>query len=124
MMVFVNEIEKSDGISLKDFKLFIQILSPFAPHITEEIWQNLGEKKSINKSFWPKWDKRKIIDDMIKVTIQINGKVRTEIMISKDMTEAEIKEISLKNSVVINWIENKDIKRFIYIPGRVINIVI
>lgn len=124
MMILVNEIEKIDFINKDDFKSFIKILSPFAPHVAEEIWQKLGEKESINKSSWPKWDKKKIIDEMIKIVIQVNGKVRTEIMISKDATEEQIKEISLKNNIIINWTKNKEIRKIIYVPGRVVNIVV
>ncbi|HEY5588704.1 MAG TPA: class I tRNA ligase family protein, partial [Candidatus Paceibacterota bacterium] len=124
MMILINEIEKGEFIGIKDFKMFLQILAPFAPYITEELWNNLGEKKSIHKSLWPKWDKNKIIDNVIKLAVQVNGKVRSEIMISKDMTEEEIKKVALNDNNVIIWVENKEIKRFIYIPGRVINIVV
>ncbi|MFA5773357.1 MAG: class I tRNA ligase family protein [Candidatus Paceibacterota bacterium] len=128
MMVLINEMEsafaKGYGVTKKDFKMFLQILSPFAPHITEELWYLLGEKKSINKSKWPKWDKKKIIEEEIKIAIQVNGKVRAEIMISKDITEEEIKNIALKNKSIIAWTENKEIKRVIYVTGKVINIVV
>ncbi|MFA6514801.1 MAG: class I tRNA ligase family protein [Candidatus Paceibacterota bacterium] len=124
MMILVNEFEKTDFINKDDFKKFLQILSPFAPHITEEIWQNLGEKKSIHKSSWPKWDKKKIIDEMIKIAIQVNGKVRTELIIPIDMTEQKIKDLALKNEKIVVWTQNKEIKKIIYIPHRVINIVV
>lgn len=128
MMVLVNEMESAFaqgyGVTKKDFKMFLQILAPFAPHLTEEIWSNFGEKKSIHKSSWPKWDKKKIVDETIKLAVQVNGKVRAEITFPKDMKEEEIKKIALKDKNIINWIENKEIKRFIYIPNRVINIVV
>ena len=133
MMILVNEMlarqspddggEKSE-VGKKDFKMFLQILAPFAPHITEELWQNLGEKNSVHLSSWPKWNKKKIIDEMIKIAIQVNGKVRTELMISKDMTEKSIKNMALIDKNIITWIENKEVKRIIYIPNRVINIVV
>ncbi len=124
MMILVNEIEKSEFIGKNDFKIFLQMLAPFAPHITEELWGNIGEKKSIHKSSWPKWDKKKIIDDVIKIAVQVNGKVRAEIIISKDMTEEEIKDVSLKDKNIVNWILNKEIKRIIYVPNRIVNIVV
>ncbi len=124
MMIFMNEMDKAEGISKNDFKMFLQILAPFASHITEEIWHTLGEKESIHTSSWPKWDEKKIIDDEIKIAIQVNGKVRAEIMISKDIKEEEIKEIAFKNSNIITWTEGKDIKKVIYIPNRVMNIVV
>jgi len=124
MMIFMNEMDKVEIISKEDFKMFLQILAPFASHITEEIWHDLGEKKSIHLSTWPKWDKTKIVDDSKIIAIQVNGKVRSEITIPLDMTEEKIKEIALKDKNVIIWIGDKEIKRFIYVPGRVINIVV
>jgi leucyl-tRNA synthetase len=130
MMVLVNEMEKNE-ISISDFKKFLQILAPFAPHLTEELWQQLEKPKtknqkvkSIHLSSWPKWDKNKIIDEKIVVAVQVNGKVRAEISIDKDMEEEEVKNLALKNKGVLSWIENKEIKRFIYIKGRIVNIVV
>jgi len=123
MMILVNEMEKNE-VSKKDFKMFLQILAPFAPHITEEIWGNLEEKKSIHKSNWPEYDKNKIVDDKVKIAVQVNGKVRAEITIDKDAKEADVKDIVFKEKSLISWLENKEIKRFIYVPGRVINIVV
>jgi leucyl-tRNA synthetase len=123
MMILVNEMEKAE-ISILDFKLFLIILSPFAPHITEEIWANLGEKGSITKSTWPKWDEEKIVEQDVIIVIQINGKVRTEIKISKDSSEEKIKTVALSDEVVKKWVEGKEVKRFIVIPNKLINIVI
>jgi len=124
MMILVNEMEKSVGVNEKDFKMFLQILAPFAPHITEEIWSKLGEKKSIHKSPWPKWDKKKIVDDTITIGVQINGKVRTEITISKDIEEDDVKSLVLKDKKVLEWIDGKEVKRIIYVKGRIVNIVV
>ncbi len=108
MMIIVNEMEKATSVNEKDFKMFLQILAPFAPHITEEIWSSLGEKKSIHKSLWPKWDKRKIVDETITIGVQINGKVRAEITISKDMEEDDIKSLVLKDKKVLDWWDGWD----------------
>ena len=124
MMVLVNEIEKSKNISKKDFKIFLQILAPFAPHISEEIWRELGEKKSIHLSKWPKWDKKKIVDSSIKIVIQVNGKVRSEVMINPDIDEESLKSMAIKDKAVLPWIEGKEVKRVIYVKGRLVNIVV
>jgi leucyl-tRNA synthetase len=124
MMMLVNEMEKVESISKKDFKMFLQILAPFAPHITEDLWYKLGEKKSIHKSKWPKWDIKKIKEDSIKMAVQVNGKVRAEILISEEMTEEDIKKIVLNDKNVLVWTSGKEIKRFIYVPRRIINIVV
>ncbi len=125
MMILANEIEKNDfQISISDFKLFLQILSPFAPHVTEEIWQNLGEKKSINLSTWPEFDPKLIIDSEIKIAVQINGKVRAEMIISADQTEEEIKSNVLANDIVLKFISGKEVKKIIYVKHRLVNIVV
>lgn len=112
MMIFINEMEKNE-VSVKNFKIFLKILAPFAPHITEEIWSKLGEKQSIHKSSWPKWDKKKIINDTITIAVQVNGKVRTEITISKDIEDYEVKALILKDIKVLEWVGSMDIKRII-----------
>lgn len=128
MMIFVNEtdttLSKGQVISQDDFKKFLQILSPFAPHLSEELWCELKEKKTITKSIWPQWDENKIIDQNIKIIVQVNGKVRTEILVSKDDTEEKIKDMILSNDIVKNWTNGKEIKRFIFVPGRLANVVI
>jgi leucyl-tRNA synthetase len=124
MMIFMNELEKSDQISIADFKLFLQILAPFAPHVVEDLWKNFGEKKSIHISPWPKYDKNKIQDDVIKIAVQVNGRVRTEIEFPSDALEADIKDIVLDNDAVKNWVKGGEIKRFIYIKNKLVNIVV
>ena len=135
LMILLNEMEKS-AVSIKDFKIFLQILSPFAPHITEELWQMLREKKpapyqakgfgsgSIHISPWPKYDETKIIDNEVKIAVQINGKVRAEIMIEADENEDDVKKKSLRDAAILRYIMGKDIKKFIYIKNRLINIVL
>lgn len=146
MMILVNEMDKND-FSVKDFKLFLQILAPFAPHMTDEIWQefstpqkvggkglssgsitdggeSLLRSQSIHLSSWPKWDEEKVVDDMIKIVVQVNGKARAEMIINHDDGEETVKGQALENNKVIPWIEDKEIKRIIYVPGRIINIVI
>jgi leucyl-tRNA synthetase len=124
MMMLVNESDKSNEISLSNFKDFLKILSPFAPHIAEELWNSLGESKSINISSWPIWDKKKIIDDVVKIVVQVNGKVRAEISMPLDIPEEQAKEIALKDKSILSWISNTPVKRVIYVKNRLINIVI
>ena len=124
MMILANLLEKTDDINQKDFLKFLQILCPFAPHLTEELSSLLGQKKNIVKSSWPSWDQGKIKDDVIKIAVQVNGKVRSEIEVEKEATEEAVKEIALGDINVKKWLENKDIKRFIYVPCRVVNIVV
>ncbi len=124
MMILATEMEKAPHVEIESYKKFLQILAPFAPHITEEIWAMLGEKKSIYLSVWPKYDPRKIKDSSIKIAIQVNGKVRTEIEVSAEAEEAEVRNLVLKNDTISGWISGKEIKRFIYIKNKLVSIVI
>ncbi len=124
MMILATEMEKAESVELDDYKKFLQILSPFAPHMTEELWNALGEKKSIHVSNWPKWDESLIKDEEIKIAVQINGKVRTEILIRVDENEEEVKKQVLENDVVLRHIGVETIKKVIYVKNRLINIVI
>jgi leucyl-tRNA synthetase len=124
MMILVNEMDKVGYIKESDFKLFLQILAPFAPHMTEEIWRDMGEKKSVHLSKWPQWNTSKIIEDKIRLAIQINGKVRAEMVVSAGMEEEEIKSQAQELPELASWIDGQVIKRIIYVKGRLINIVV
>jgi leucyl-tRNA synthetase len=127
MMEFVNEWEKNhSGISISDAKKFLQILAPFAPFITEEIWSSIfQEKTSIHLSTWPNYDDKLILDESVKLPIQVNGKVRSFI---------EVKQTSVddQNSIVKQVLNDAKIKKYldgqnykvIYIKGKIINFVI
>ena len=124
MMVLTNEMDKMEYVNEKDFKMFLQILSPFVPHVTDELWNVLDEKKSIHISKWPKYDPKKIVEENIKIVIQVNSKVRAEMTIGKDMTEDEVKEKALKEKGIASWTAGKEIKRVIYVKDRLVNIVV
>jgi leucyl-tRNA synthetase len=121
MMIFVNS---SSDISNSDYKDFIKILAPFAPHITEELWYELGEKESIHLSPWPKYDESKIKDDKVKIVIQINGKLRDEIEVVPGISEEEIKDLVLAREKIVEKISGSEIKKFVYIKDKLVNVVI
>ncbi len=129
MMILLNEMEKvasseQQVVSKEDFKIFLQILAPFAPHISEELWSMMGESKSIHKSTWPKYDPKKLVSDTIKIVVQVNGKVRAELNVGIDIGEEEVKAMALKDKAILPWIEGKEVKRVIYVKGRLVNIVV
>ncbi len=102
----------------------MKILAPFAPHVADEIWQSMGEKKSINISEWPKWDKNLIVDDEVKIALQVNGKVRAEMMVRADESEEEIKQKAINNESVLKFTAGNEIKKIIYVKNRLVNIVV
>lgn len=121
MMIFVNS---SSGISATDYKDFIKILAPFAPHLTEEIWHELGETESIHVSGWPKYDESKIKDDKVKIIIQVNGKLRDEVEVELGTSEDEIRNIVIGREKVASHVGESEIKKFVYIKDKLVNIVI
>lgn len=124
MMILVNSMESVPSFSLQNYKDFLKILAPFAPHMTEELWHELGESESIHLAPWPKFDESKIKDEKIKIAVQVNGKVRAEIEISPDDTEEVVKNLALSNESVAEYTKDKEIKKFIYVKGKIVNIVV
>jgi leucyl-tRNA synthetase len=124
MMILATEMEKMEFLDKNDLKKFLQILSPFAPHIADELWHVLGEKKSINISSWPIYDEKEIVDNELKIIIQVNGKVRAEMFVRADEDEEKIKEQAQNISVVKKFTEGVQIKKIIYVKNRLVNIVI
>lgn len=125
MMILVNNwLPKNENLRLEFKKTLLIILSPFAPHIAEELWERLWEKKSIFYASWPKYDKKLIIDDTIKIWVQVSWKLRWEIEISKNEDKETVLKKAKENKDVLKWIEWKEIIKEIYVPLKIVNIVI
>jgi len=124
LMILVNELEKSPLILNTYYLILLKLLAPFAPHIAEELWSVLGNKESISQEEWPKYDPELIKDEMVSLIIQINGKVRDKVEVGAGKTEEEIKEIVLTQEKTQRWLEGKEIRKIIFIPNKLINIVV
>jgi leucyl-tRNA synthetase len=123
MMVFVNAAEKA-SLSKQSLELFIQILAPFAPHITEEIWHELGHTTSIHTTTFPAYDPALTVDDIVTIAVQINGKVRGKIKVSPDADEATALTTAQMNENVAKWLTEHSSTKIIYVPGRILNIIV
>ncbi len=133
LMILLNDIEKEKTISLDIFEAFIKLLAPFAPYLSEELFQEVlkldSEKKnsqtrSIHFEYWPKYNQKFIKDETFELVIQVNGRVRDTISISADLTRDNIETLALKNNSVQKYLEGKKPDRIIYIPETLINFVI
>jgi leucyl-tRNA synthetase len=102
----------------------LQILSPFAPHITEELWNQMGHDDTIHVDYWPSWDNKYLQFDNITVVVQVNGKLRAKLEVAADISEDEIKKLALSDNNVRVFMNDKTPDKIIYVPGRLINIVI
>ena len=124
MMILVNALEKEEKVSQEEYEKLLIILSSFAPHITEELWESVGHKNSIFKESWPKYDPELIKDETINLIVQVNGKLRDMLEVSADISEDEAKEKSMNSEKIKKWTENKEIKKVIFVKGKLINIVV
>lgn len=120
MMIFVNAAEK-EGLSKKQYMTFLQLLAPFAPHMAEELWQSLGNKKSVHVSPWPQYDEAHLQEDTTRFVVQVNGKVRATLELQTGAGEAEVRAKS--EELVKNWLTG-EVLRVIFVPKRLINFVI
>ncbi|MDF2699377.1 MAG: leucine--tRNA ligase [Haloplasmataceae bacterium] len=124
MMIFINEAYKADTIPLDYVEGFIKLLNPIAPHLTEEIWEVLGHHNTITYEGWPTYDESKLIDENVEIVIQINGKLRDRIQVALDSDESTVKDLAMKSENVQKHMEGKQIRKFIFVPNKLVNIVV
>ena len=124
LMILVNEMEKEQAIPITYYQSLLILLSPFAPHITEELWYQLGHEDSIHNQVWPKYDSKLVKEETITLIVQINGKVRDKIEVEADISEEKAKKLTLEREKVKKWIEGKETKKIVFVPGKLINIVV
>lgn len=123
MMIFINECYKAETIYREYAEGFVKMLACFAPHLGEELWQYLGHEGTIAYVAWPVYDESKLIEDVIEIVVQVNGKMRGKFSCPADADEAYIKEEALKLKPVLAQIEGKEVRKIIVIKGKVVNIV-
>ncbi|GAB6182319.1 leucine--tRNA ligase [Thermodesulfovibrio hydrogeniphilus] len=131
LMEFINEVysfepKKDEEKRVFKFALknFLILLSPFAPHMSEELWREIGETGFILNETWPSYDEELAKEQMIELVVQINGKVRSKIMIKQGMTDEEIVKIALDDEKVKQWLDGKEIVKVIPVKGKLVNIVV
>lgn len=132
MMILLNELDTNSRMNANDtnkipkgiFEIFLKLLAPFAPHITEEIWSNFGHTTSIHLEDWPKYDESKIKSESVNIAISINGKVRLVKEFKEGIEEEELKKLVLEMEEVKKWISQKEIKKIIYVKNKLINFVL
>ena len=132
MMEMVNglyKIKEAQGIQASatwrfTLESLLQILAPFAPHITEELWHELGHTDTIHVNHWPKWDEKYLTSDTITIIVQVNGKLRSKLELSADANQQIVEEAALADANVQKFTNNKPPKKMVYVPGKLVNIVV
>jgi leucyl-tRNA synthetase len=124
MMVFTNHLTALEQVPREAITKLTLLLSPFAPHLGEEMWAKLGNDESLAYEPWPEYDAALCEVNTVTMGVQVNGKVRGEIELAKDAEEAEARELALADEKVAKFVGGKEIKKFVYVPGRIVNIVV
>ncbi|GIP20575.1 leucine--tRNA ligase [Paenibacillus sp. J22TS3] len=123
LMIFINEAYKTDVVPKAAAANFVQLLSPLAPHIAEELWQRLGHNESVTYVPWPAYDEAWTVDAEVEIVVQVNGKIVDRAKIAKDLDQAAMQEFTMELPNVKRAIEGKTIRKVIAVPGKLVNIV-
>jgi leucyl-tRNA synthetase len=124
MMIFVNEMFKQEDLNINLWKPFVLLLAPYAAHLAEELWEQLGEPPSISSHGWPTWDEQLTKDEEKTVVVQINGKVRSKLLIAAGTPKEELEKLAFENERIREWIEGKTVRRVIVVVDKLVNIVV
>ncbi|MDN5274802.1 MAG: leuS [Candidatus Saccharibacteria bacterium] len=130
LMEYTNELYKlkvdgfSDEVWREALGALSRLLAPFAPHMSAELWQQLGNDTSIEEAGWPQWDDALIVSDTMTIIVQVNGKLRAKLVLAADATEEVVKQQALADENVVKFLDDMQPKKVIYISGRLVNIVI
>jgi len=123
MMIFVNDAQSAGSITKDSFIKFLQILCPFAPHLSNELAERLGARGFLEEQEWPEYDQDLTVDEIVNVAVQVNGKLRGEVQAAPDAHQDEVESLARADENVAKYIEG-DVKKVIYVPGRLINFVV
>ena len=102
----------------------IILLAPIAPHIAEELWGKMGAGESVFETSWPRYDATAIIKEEFPIVIPVNGKLRSKIAVTADLSDEQIQELALADEKTKKWIEGKEIKKVIVVPKKLVNVVV
>ncbi len=124
MMAFINDVSSAGKINHVEFRTLLVLLSPVAPHITEELWEACGFEGSIRDQSWPTYDENALIEDEIEVVLQINGKVRDKMVVDRNISKEDMEKMVHESDRIKTFIDGKQIVKVIVVPGRLVNVVV
>ncbi|OQP06462.1 leucine--tRNA ligase [Geobacillus sp. 46C-IIa] len=123
LMVFINEAYKAEQMKKEYMEGFVKLLSPVCPHIGEELWQRLGHTGTIAYESWPAYDEAKLVEDVVEIVVQINGKVRAKLNVPADLAKEALEERALADEKIKEQLQGKTVRKVIAVPGKLVNIV-
>ena len=124
LMTLLNEFNGKGAVNRAEFRTFLILLNPVAPHITEELWAANGYEGMLNQQSWPTWDESKTVEDQIEIAIQINGRVREKIFVASGLNKEQTEEAAMNSDKVKALVEGKTVVKVIGVPGKLVNIVV
>lgn len=124
MMIFVNEATSAPKLPVETLKLFLTVLSPYAPHLAEELWEKLGQKGLVSEIPWPQYDSAITTDSQVLIVVQVNGKLKDKIEVPRDLSEAELEKAALTSPKIAPQLGGQTPKRVIVVKNRLVNIVL
>jgi leucyl-tRNA synthetase len=124
LMILANRLASLDATPRVALEKLLQVLAPFAPHLAEELWRELGHEELLTDTAWPKFEAALCVDDVIEIGVQVNGKARGRVKLAKDASQETAQAESLKDENVVRFIADKPIKKFIYVPGKIVNFIL
>ena len=124
MMSLVNDFYKKASVTKAEYMTLLTLLNPVAPHMTEELWEKLGNKSLLSLEKWPEFDEAKTVDDEVEIVVQINGKIRDKMMIAAGLDKTETEKVAMESEKIKALIEGKNVIKVIAIPGKLVNIVV
>jgi leucyl-tRNA synthetase len=123
-MTLVNAFYERAQVTRAEFKDFLILLDPFAPHICEELWQRNGYPQQIAHQKWVQWDEAKAIEDVVDVPVQINGKLRGTVSVRRDATQEDVRSTVWQDESIAKSIAGKAVVKEVYVPGRIYSLVV
>jgi leucyl-tRNA synthetase len=124
LMVCANALQELESVPRRAYEAFVALLAPFAPHLCEEIWQSLGHEESVFDRAWPAYDGSAVGEALVSLAVQVNGRLRATVDVSPDLPEADVRERALAAENVARYAEGKEIVKVVFVPGRLINVVV
>ena len=124
MMILVNRLREIETVPREAAEAFTLILSPFAPHLGEELWQRLGHAESLAHAPWPTYDAALVVDDVVDIGVQVNGKARGSVRLARDASQETALDEARKEPRIAQYLEGKTPKKVIYVPGKILNVIV
>jgi leucyl-tRNA synthetase len=123
MMTFVNEATGKDPLPRPIVETFLHVLCPYAPHLAEELWARLGHSDLLSLRPWPSFDPALCVDDTVTIVLQVNGKKRDQLSMPRDASKEEIEKAALASEKVAQFLGDREPRKVIVVPGRLVNVV-